>query len=81
MCVCVCVSPSLSLSLPPSLPFFLPYLPPSLPPSLPQEGISLEDVKAFTELVENISDVETALGMYMAAGASITAGMDICTCT
>jgi Ca2+-binding EF-hand superfamily protein len=37
-----------------------------------QEGITFEDVQAFTELVENISDVEMALSMYMAAGASIT---------
>ena len=40
-----------------------------------QEGISFEDVQAFTELVENISDVEMALSMYMAAGASITPGI------
>ncbi|CAI8033646.1 Calcium uptake protein 1, mitochondrial [Geodia barretti] len=39
-----------------------------------KEGISFEDVQAFTELVENISDVEMALSMYMAAGASITPG-------
>jgi Ca2+-binding EF-hand superfamily protein len=37
-----------------------------------KDGISFEDVQAFTELVENISDVEMALSMYMAAGASIT---------
>ena len=40
-----------------------------------QEGISFEDVQAFTELVENISDVEMALSMCMAAGASITPGI------
>ena len=39
------------------------------------EGISFEDVQAFTELVESISDVEMALSMYMAAGASITPGI------
>ena len=44
------------------------------PVFLSQEGISFEDVQAFTELVENISDVEMALSMYMAAGASITPG-------
>ena len=42
-----------------------------------QEGISFEDVQAFTELVENISDVEMALSMYMAAGASITPGIHL----
>ena len=36
--------------------------------------MSFEDVQAFTELVDNISDIEMALGMYMAAGASITPG-------
>ena len=45
-----------------------------------QGGITLEDVQAFTELVENIGDVEMALGMYMAAGASITACTYVCVC-
>ena len=67
---------SLSLfSLPPSLSLL------SLPPlSLPrstlhtQDGITFSDLRAFTQLLESISDIEMALGMYMAAGASITAG-------
>ena len=39
-----------------------------------QDGITFSDLRAFTQLLESISDIEMALGMYMAAGASITAG-------
>ena len=39
-----------------------------------KDGVAFEDLRAFTQLIESISDVEMALGMYMAAGASITAG-------
>lgn len=39
-----------------------------------QAGVTFDDLRAFTQLLESISDVEMALGMYMAAGASITAG-------
>ena len=39
-----------------------------------QAGITFDDLRDFTQLLESISDVEMALGMYMAAGASITAG-------
>ena len=39
-----------------------------------QAGITFDDLRAFTQLLESISDVEMALAMYMAAGASITAG-------
>jgi hypothetical protein len=40
-----------------------------------QDGITFNDLQAFTQLLESISDIEMALGMYMAAGASITAGI------
>lgn len=68
---------SLSLSflfLPPSL--FSPFLSLSLTRSTlhTQDGITFSDLRAFTQLLESISDIEMALGMYMAAGASITAG-------
>ena len=36
-------------------------------------SMSFEDVKSFLQLVEVITDVEMALSMYSAAGASITA--------
>ena len=39
-----------------------------------QAGITFDDLRAFTQFLESINDVEMALGMYMAAGASITAG-------
>ena len=52
----------------------LPSITPSVPAYTQQGGIAFEDLRAFTQLVESISDVEMALGMYMAAGASITAG-------
>lgn len=41
-----------------------------------KDGVTFEDLRTFTQLIESISDVEMALGMYMAAGASITAGMN-----
>lgn len=42
--------------------------------SLFQDGITFEEMKLFSQLVEEISDVEMALSMYLAAGSSITAG-------
>lgn len=41
------------------------------------QGISFEEMKLFSQLVEEIADVEMALSMYLAAGASITAGMAV----
>ena len=47
----------------------------SSPFSLQQDkGVAFEEYILFCRLVEEIADVETALGMYLAAGASITAG-------
>lgn len=37
-------------------------------------GITFEEMKLFHSLVGEIHDVEMALSMYLAAGASITAG-------
>ena len=37
------------------------------------QGISFEEMQLFSRLVEEIADVEMALSMYLAAGASITA--------
>ncbi len=42
-------------------------------PAMQSEGITFEDVEAISALIQNIQDVETALSMHMAAGASITA--------
>ena len=49
------------------LPFFL-------CPCCRQKGVSFEEVKRFARLVDSIVDVEMALSMHSAAGASITAG-------
>ena len=43
-------------------------------PCCRQEGVSFEEVKSFARLVDSIVDVEMALSMHSAAGASITAG-------
>ena len=39
-----------------------------------QRGISFEEVKAFSKFLDSIGDMEMALSMYLAAGASITSG-------
>ena len=42
--------------------------------SLFQKGITFDEVQSFARLVECISDVQIALSMFLAAGASITGG-------
>jgi len=39
-----------------------------------QGGITFEEAKAFAKFLDSITDVEMALSMYLAAGASITVG-------
>ena len=38
------------------------------------QGITFEEVKSFTEMLDSLSDVDMALGMFHAAGASVTQG-------
>ena len=42
-----------------------------------QGGVSFEEAKMISKLVEATADVEMALSMYSAAGASITAGQTL----
>ena len=43
--------------------------------SIVQQPVSFQQFQAFNNFLKNIDDVEMALGMYTAAGASITKGV------
>ena len=38
------------------------------------QGITFEEVQQFAQVLDSLRDVETALSMYSAAGASVTQG-------
>ena len=38
------------------------------------QGVSFQDVVVFDEIMDNLSDIDLALGMYYAAGVCITPG-------
>ena len=38
------------------------------------QGVTFEEVWSFTEMLDSLNDVDMALGMFHAAGASVTPG-------